>query len=651
MMSGRAQRAPVKLLALFVLLSVVPLVALGALGWRVLQQDRALESQRLRERLENAASLVARDLDRTLTTWEELLPVAARGQAVTLPSGTVFLLISPAGVVQLQGTSLPYYPRVPHASGAVSPLFAAAEAEEFRAQNLPAAIEAYRGLASFPDKSVRAEALMRLARCLRKQQHPREALIVYGRLLSLGDVTVAGSPAELVARRERTALLTAMGDAAAAMRERALLAAALTEGRFRIDRATFDYFNELASPNATTAGGGAAVDLAAAVDVLWPTWLEQNAGRTTWTSGAATVVSVWRRTPAGTATITTSLDGLTASLSDALHDLDVTVQFHDRAGKAIWGTVPAGRPVTKTSQETGLPWSLHVAGAQPTLTGTADAQRNLVVAGFVLMTLVVSAAGYFVFRAVNRELGVARLQSDFVAAVSHEFRTPLTAMCHLTEMLEQGDANPARLPEYYRALGKESRRLHAMVESLLDFGRMDSGRRSYDFAETDAVELVDRVAQEFADRSPAAAPRIEKQWPPSDSSGLVVRADREALSLAVRNLLDNAMKYSPESSPVRLAVAQHNGTVFVSVEDRGAGIGAEERREIFRKFTRGAAARTLNVKGTGIGLTMADQIVKAHGGRLELESEPGRGSTFTIVLPVISTPRRPVRAVAAPVAR
>jgi two-component system phosphate regulon sensor histidine kinase PhoR len=174
-----------------------------------------------------------------------------------------------------------------------------------------------------------------------------------------------------------------------------------------------------------------------------------------------------------------------------------------------------------------------------------------------------------------------------------------------------------------------------MVENLLDFGRMDSGRRTYEFCETDAAELVDHVAHEFADRSAVASRRIEKSPLPSLGHAMIIHADREALALALRNLLDNAMKYSPDSSPVRVAVTALNGTVAVSIEDQGPGVSAQERREIFRKFTRGAAARSLNVKGTGIGLTMANQIVKAHGGRLELESEPGRGSTFTMVLPAM----------------
>jgi signal transduction histidine kinase len=636
MVSRSPHRAPVKLLALFVLLSGIPLVALGWLGWRVLQQDRAIESQRLRERLDNAVSLVARELDRGLTAWEALLPAAAGGQAVALPPGTVFLLIATDGVVQQQGTPLPYYPQVPSAISASSPLFAAAERQEFRDQDLSAAIAAYRGLTDSNDPATRAEALMRLARCFRKQERLPDALAAYANLAALGEVPVADSPAELVARRERIALFNATGDRNAAAHERTLLTSALLDGRFRIDRPTFDYFHELASVPAATRPTTSGAALAEAVAAVWSSWQEETSGRTAWTSDTGTFASVWRKTPSGTATITASIEALTTSVGDTIRNLQVAAALDDPAGKKVWGGVSAGPRVTKTSRETGLPWSLHVAiDDSGSASSVADSRRNLFVAGFVLMALVVSAASYFVFRAVNRELRVARLQSDFVAAVSHEFRTPLTAMCHLTEILEQGNAGPERLSEYYRALGKESRRLHTMVENLLDFGRMDSGRRTYEFSETDAVELVDHVAHEFADRSAVAARRIENSPLPSQGHAMIIRADREALALALRNLLDNAMKYSPDSSTVRVAVTALNGTVAVSIEDQGPGVSAQERREIFRKFTRGAAARSLNVKGTGIGLTMANQIVKAHGGRLELESEPGRGSTFTMVLPAM----------------
>ena len=629
-MARRYAPAPARLLAVFALLAGIPLVALAWLGYRVVQQDRAFEHQRVRERLDSAASLLARQLDRSLTAWEEVLPAAASGEPVALPADAVWLSINDDGVVQQRGIRLPYYPRVAQPSTTISQLFTTAEAYEFREGNLNAATAAYRELATVRNESVRAEALVRLARCLRKQQRPQEAIAAYERLASLGGVIVAGAPAELIARRERIALFGATGRSDAANQERSLLSAALAGGRFRIDKATFSYFHETASSR--TDG---ATLLAAAVEAFWPAWMDQPAGRHTWTSAGATFVSVWRATPTGKASITAPVDALTASIVDALRNLQVAAQLDDRSGITIWGRTSGDPRTTRTARETGLPWTLHVSAADASADGRMnDSRRNLFVAGFMLMALVICAAGYFVFRAVSRELGVARLQSDFVAAVSHEFRTPLTAMCHLTEMLEDGKASPDRLPEYYGALGRESRRLRAMVENLLDFGRIDSGRRTYEFEEIDAIQLVARVAQEYTDRSPAAARRIEPSLPARE--GIVVRADREALALAVRNLLDNAMKYSPESAPVRLAVARSNGTVAMSVEDRGAGIGPQERRDIFLKFSRGVAAKALNVKGTGIGLTMADQIVKAHGGRLELDSEPGRGSTFTILLPAVA---------------
>lgn len=274
LVSHSQHAAPLKLLTLFVLLSGIPLVALGWLGWRVLQQDRALESQRLRERLDNAASLVAREVDRGLTAWEELLPVAASGHAVTLPSESVFLLITAHGVVQQQGVPLPYYPRVAAAITASASLFAAAERQEFREHNLAAAIAAYRSLAASNDPSIRAGALMRLARCFRKQALMSEALTTYAGLAALRDVSVAGSPAELVARRERIALFTAMGNAGAAAHERTLLTSALVDARFHLDRTTFDYFDEAASVS-TTRPPASGAGLADAVEAMWPTWREQ----------------------------------------------------------------------------------------------------------------------------------------------------------------------------------------------------------------------------------------------------------------------------------------------------------------------------------------------------------------------------------------
>src|SRR5688572_24943041 len=289
--------APLKLLALFLTLSAVPLSGLAWLGYRVLEQDRALEAQQLRERLDNAGSVIMRELDRRFATWEELLPVAARGQDIALPAGVVFLLIGPDGATRLQGAQLLYYPRIAHAEGSTRAVFAEAETREFRDADLTAAIAGYRDLTSSDDESVRAEALMRLARALRKGQRTDDALAVYARLARLGAVPVAGAPAELVAHRESAVLLAATGRKDLADRELALLGSALTDARYRIDRPTFEYFRE-ALPKAPPVP-----PMTAAVDALWTVWQEQPAGRIAWSGGSDAFVSVWRSTPNGTAAI------------------------------------------------------------------------------------------------------------------------------------------------------------------------------------------------------------------------------------------------------------------------------------------------------------------------------------------------------------
>lgn len=348
-------------------------------------------------------------------------------------------------------------------------------------------------------------------------------------------------------------------------------------------------------------------------------------------------MSVWRQTQAGTAVTVGDVSTLASPLAAVLRDLRVGLALEDNSGKPSWGGVPAGQAaVIKNFRETGLPWTLRVVSANPAGAGEISvSRRRLMSSGFALMLLVIAASAYFMFRAVNRELSVARLQSDFVAAVSHEFRTPLTAMRHLTEMLEEGETPKERLPLYYRTLGKETRRLQGMVESLLDFGRMEAGRRAYHMQDANAAEMARQIVDEFREHSSIGTHRLELRAP---SRPLPIRADQDALALARRNLLDNAVKYSPEHSTVSVSVESRDGLAGIAVQDQGDGIPKEEQRDVFRKFTRGSSAKKFSVKGTGIGLTMAHQIVKAHGGRLELDSQPGCGSRFTILLPVQADP-------------
>lgn len=620
---------PAGLSVLFVLLAGIPLAALGWLGSRLLAQERELERQQRRELLENSTAVLMHEIDRSLSRWEDAAATEVNGAGVTLPAGTVRLVFDRYGVLRNEGVRLPYLPAV-----AAEPLpgrsdLAAAAAAEFQADDPSAASSAYRRVvAATADRSTRAAALLGLGRCLRKQSKVREAIAVYEELAKMLETPAAGFPAELVARKELITLRRSTGDEAGSQREAEGLSAALFAGHFRIDRATFDLFAEaLPAPK-----DRATLAQAAAVNDLWPIVQQQAEGRNTITSHDRAIAAVWRRRDTTSAAIIGPVETLMATVSPVARDLHVGLTLEDSTGHRIWGTtVATDVTISRSLREAGLPWTIRVTTGEPSGVGSTWLSRqNLLASGFGLMALVVATASYVVFRSVNRELGVARLQSEFVAAVSHEFRTPLTAMRHLTEMLEEGASSPDRLPQYYRALGKETRRLHGLVENLLDFGRIEAGRRVYRMEDTDAVSSVAHVVEEFRESGTTNGHQLDLA---ASTGPLPIRADRDALALALRNLLDNAVKYSPESSTITISVRRENGFVGISVEDRGAGIPKQEQRQVFRRFVRGSSSRAMNVQGTGIGLAMVEHIAKAHGGRVEVESEPGVGSTFTIALP------------------
>jgi signal transduction histidine kinase len=239
-------------------------------------------------------------------------------------------------------------------------------------------------------------------------------------------------------------------------------------------------------------------------------------------------------------------------------------------------------------------------------------------------------------REISLSVKQVQLQSDFIAAVSHEFRSPLTTLRTITELLAQDRiTDEARRRQSYAYLEHETARLHRLVEDLLDFGRMDSGRKQYRLAPHNAFELVRRTLAEFADQAQANGFRLESDFTAhSDHSEPAVQVDEEALRRAVRNLLDNAMKYSAESRTIWINGAVEGNKVCISVRDQGMGIAPEEQQAIFQKFVRGDAAKQAGIKGTGIGLSMVRQIVEAMHGEIRLESEVGLGSTFTLVLPL-----------------
>jgi two-component system phosphate regulon sensor histidine kinase PhoR len=259
-----------------------------------------------------------------------------------------------------------------------------------------------------------------------------------------------------------------------------------------------------------------------------------------------------------------------------------------------------------------------------------EARVNLVM-GIMVLSLsgLLVTGGVLVWVFVHRAAGLSKLQSDFVSKVSHELRTPLTSIRMFTETLQLRRGDREVEASCTDALAKESLRLQALIDRLLDWGQMESGRRVFSKRETDAERIIDAAIQSFEPMRDRRGVELEIDVPPGLPTLLV---DHDALVDAVVNLLSNAYKYGGEPRRVRISASAAEQGVRISVQDNGSGIARSEQRRIFQKFYRVDDRLAREREGSGLGLAIVDHIMRAHGGRVELDSEPGKGSTFSLVL-------------------
>jgi signal transduction histidine kinase len=639
-------RPPRAVLALFLVVTLVPAAGLVWLGWYLLQQDRALVDQRVQERRERAADLLVGTLDTKLRAVEQDLTKSSARELLAQGDDAVLVVLGPAAADAYPRSHLLYYPIASPCQEAVELVFRAGEDREFRLHDYAGAIASFRELSRSEDATVRAGAQVRIARNLRKAGQMDLALAAYQDLAQSGAVPIGCVPASLLARRARCALLSELKRTEELRREAEALYADLRGGRWQLDRALYDL-------HAQDVRGWLGVDqgveqearsLATGAEWLWERWQAASqgsspaSGRHSMQAEGRFVTLVWTASAEG-------LVGLIAGprfvderwltgVRPILDAQSVQLSLKDRDSRAVLGAPPASlsQRTERAASDTGLPWTLLVASANPRADLDQLAQRQrLLLAGLALVAILVSTGSYFTARAFLRELAVARLQSDFVAAVSHEFRTPLASLRQLTENLLDGRVTTDdRRAAYYRAQARATGRLHRLVEGLLDFGRMEAGVLRYRLEPLEVGDLVHSTVEEFRQDHADRGHQVELTL----GDGLpAINGDREALTRALWNLLDNAVKYSPGAPTIWVEAARDKDAVAVRVRDAGLGIGADEEKEIFRKFHRGSAAHTAGVKGTGIGLAMVQHIVRAHGGHVRLESAPGAGTTFTIVLP------------------
>ena len=308
------------------------------------------------------------------------------------------------------------------------------------------------------------------------------------------------------------------------------------------------------------------------------------------------------------------------------------------AATAGWGE---GKPeVSRRFEDVfrGLALGIKFQGTSAEALGQTWIHQSLVILG--ILSLLIIGGLVLTKHVVSKEMALARLKSDFVSNVSHELRTPLALIRLYAETLELGRiTTKEKKQEYYRIIRKESERLTSLINNILDFSRIEAGRKEYEFRETDIAALVRNTLDSYRYQIEQQGFAFEESIDPSLPS---VSVDREAIARALVNLVNNALKYSADEKFLGVKLYRANGAVKLEVADHGIGITRREQSKIFEKFYRTGDPLVHNTKGSGLGLSLVRHITQAHGGEIAVESTPGKGSKFTLSLPLASATQQPV---------
>ncbi|HKA22975.1 MAG TPA: HAMP domain-containing sensor histidine kinase [Blastocatellia bacterium] len=295
-----------------------------------------------------------------------------------------------------------------------------------------------------------------------------------------------------------------------------------------------------------------------------------------------------------------------------------------------WGE---GKPeVTRNLEDafSGLTLGIKFQGTSADAIASRWIKQGFIILG--VLSLLMIGGLVLTYRSVSKEMSLARMKSDFVSNVSHELRTPLSLIQLYAETLELGRiSTQEKKEEYYRTIRKESERLGKLISNILDFSRIEAGRKEYDLRETDIAELVRNTLDTYRYQIEKNGFEFETSIEPNIPR---MRLDREAIARALLNLVNNALKYSDDEKFLKVNLYRTNATVKLEVVDRGIGIARRDQTKIFEKFYRTGDPLVHNTKGSGLGLSLVKHITHAHGGQVEVESTPGKGSKFTLSLPL-----------------
>jgi len=316
-----------------------------------------------------------------------------------------------------------------------------------------------------------------------------------------------------------------------------------------------------------------------------------------------------------------------AALEPLVGQEPVRLAIHDRSFM-IWGR-DADAGATRYALDAVAGWSLLVTDVTPPVAF----QRRVLNYGRVVLPIVVLGFGLLMtVWVVRREMALTSLQSEFVAAVTHEFKSPITSIRLLIERITSGRLGARDSPDrYLAAIGAETDRLEGLVNRLLEARKLQDGQREYRFQagpiEALVGDAVRRLQPQAAAKRMSIAVTVAPSLPRLD-------IDTESMLDAITNLIDNAIKYSPEGSSVAISVERSGGDVRVTVADEGVGVQPADAQRIFEPFFRSRRGDHANVHGTGLGLSLVKATAEAHGGTVTVQSDGVRGSRFVLAVPI-----------------
>ncbi len=655
-----------------VVLILAPGLALGYSGFRTLAE----REQSLRTNYNATTTLVRDRLVAELTRLESSVPFASGQSELALIESKEDWLEAPfilrgdrsVTMARLQAGVASHVPAVPGGMAAVAALVRSAEHQEFVGNDLHTALALYRrALTRVPGTSVAARAflLTRVGRTLFKLERFAEGISEYRRAESMAGDALDGNglPFALIALLQVIDGYGALNQPEAVAEAQQQLAGRVLNYPWDVDDGYVQHLTRVLdglSPADKRGRARVAALVRQSAELEWvrtdvyPQLVAQLRGAephsTEWRHAviatAHPTLIAYRIHLAGRPALPelfafrVRLDYVSGPLlAQVLKTVDLGSDLHVSltSGDGLSSQTPATNPLaTAQLLPATAQWQVALLDkggrSIPQLVAREGWTYGALVAG---MMAVMGLGVTLTVRASAEATALARARSDFVSNVSHELKTPLALIRMFGETLESGIvADPVKRDEFYGIIRRESERLTHLIDNVLDLNRIDRGTKRYDIRSRDLVETAQAALDAYRPMFDRMGFRVETTFP---DSPVIVSIDRDAVIQSLVNLFQNVIKYSDTARFVSVTVIRSDAGVSVAVADRGVGIAADQIDRIFERYYRVPHTAVAVPAGSGLGLALVKHTIDAHGGRVEVQSAPGEGSTFTLVLPVVAT--------------